>query len=336
METKHDAKITAAEISQLWTQFQNDSMSLCMLEYFLGTVENQEIATLIKKGLEWSRSHIEKLKLFFNEENWPIPQGYTEEDVDLSAPRLFSDTFMLFFIQQSSILGMGAYSLAVTLSARKDLHAYFSKCLSETMQLHEEANEILLKKGIYVRSPFLSAPDKFKFVKDEDFLGGWFGENRSLLSTEIAALFSNIQRNSLTQTLLTGFAQTASSQNIRNNMIGGKNLVVNHIEVFSTLLKESDLPASVTWDNQVTAATTAPFSDKLMMAQSNLFLSANIGLYGTSISSSLRKDLISEYTRLTAEIVNYLHKGTQIMIKNEWLEEPPQAVNHVQLSKTRL
>lgn len=334
-QNRHDAKLTSTEISQLWTAYQNDSMTICILEYFLETVENQEIASLVKKGLDWLNEHQRNLKGFFIAEKWPIPYGFTEKDKNLEAPKLFSDTFMLFFIYQTSILGLGIYSLAVSLAARKDIHSYFSKCLRESIQMNEETKELLLEKGLYVRSPYLFPPNSPEFIKDDNFLGGWFGGHRALLSTEIAHLYVNIQQNSLSQTLLTAYAQTASDDKVKNYMLAGKNIIVDHISVFSKLLKESDLPASVTWDNQVTASKTAPFSDKLMMAQTNSFIAASIGLYGISKAASLRKDLVSDYTRLSDEKLQYLHKGTQIMIQNKWMEEPPQAINHDQLAKTR-
>ncbi|WP_307439756.1 DUF3231 family protein [Bacillus sp. V2I10] len=49
-----------------------------------------------------------KNKLFQNEK-FPIPHGFTDEDVDINAPRLFSDVFMLLYLRQMGISGVGSY-----------------------------------------------------------------------------------------------------------------------------------------------------------------------------------------------------------------------------------
>lgn len=55
----------------------------------------------------------------------------------------------------------------------------------------------MLAKGIYIRPPYIPAPDHIDFVKDQSFLsgGGFFGlgDKRLLLTVEIAQLFANIQ-----------------------------------------------------------------------------------------------------------------------------------------------
>lgn len=48
---------------------------------------------------------------------------------------------------------------------------------------------------------------------------------------------------------------------------------------------------------------------------------------GKSLGLSPRRDLGANYIRLTAEISQYAEDGTNIMIENEWLEQPPQATD---------
>ena len=93
MENERKVKITLAELTQLWAQFMNDSGSACVLAFFLEKAGDSEIKKVIESALQLSKTHIQKLTTFFNEENYPVPYGFkAEDDVDLSAPKLYSDS----------------------------------------------------------------------------------------------------------------------------------------------------------------------------------------------------------------------------------------------------
>ncbi len=48
MEDKTNLRLTAAEISTLWTQYINDSLSVCANEYFLNHAEDQDCLKAIQ------------------------------------------------------------------------------------------------------------------------------------------------------------------------------------------------------------------------------------------------------------------------------------------------
>ncbi|MFC7686990.1 DUF3231 family protein [Ureibacillus sp. GCM10028918] len=84
-------KLTSAEIASIWTAYMNDTMSKCVLGYFLKDVEDAEIRSIIKQAYDLASTHIEKLTSIFQEEQIPLPTGFTSEDVDMNAPRLYMD-----------------------------------------------------------------------------------------------------------------------------------------------------------------------------------------------------------------------------------------------------
>lgn len=90
-KTTHNARLTSAELSQLWTGYMQDSLSIYILKHFLQTVEDKEIKSILKHTLELSQAHIPKLTAIFESDNRPVPHGFTNQDVNLNAPRLFSD-----------------------------------------------------------------------------------------------------------------------------------------------------------------------------------------------------------------------------------------------------
>lgn len=152
MTSTHNAPLSSAEISQIWTTYQEDTASICMLISFVKTIEDPEIAALLQHALELYESHIPKLTNFFTGESWPVPLGFTEADINLSAPRLYTDGFMLYYLQMMGILGMNAYSIAIGTAVRSDIHDYYSECMAETVDLHKRANSDV-RKGVICAGP---------------------------------------------------------------------------------------------------------------------------------------------------------------------------------------
>jgi hypothetical protein len=96
METNHDhIKLTASELSYLWTSYLADSMAVCVLQYFLVHMDDKDIKTLTAHALDLSKKHVDFIREIFTKERIQIPQGFTEDDVNLLVKRLFSDTFYL-------------------------------------------------------------------------------------------------------------------------------------------------------------------------------------------------------------------------------------------------
>ncbi len=87
------------------------------------------------------------------------------------------------------------------------------------------------------------------------------------------------------------------------------------------------MPLPSLWDSAITQSIDAPFSDKLMMFQTNSLNVIGVAGYGAAIGASLRKDLGGHYTRLVAEILQYANDGVKLMIENRWMEQPPQNVD---------
>lgn len=229
------------------------------MQHFMQTVEDADVRPIIQQALTISQAHIPNLTTFFQADNRPIPVDFTDHDVDLKAPRLLSDQFMLNFIKQTTQLGMQMYAQAIALCARQDVRDYFSESLKEYLQLHDQAMSVLLSKGIYVRSPFIDTPDQIDFVTKQNFLAGWFGEQRPLLSLEIANLHANIQRNELGTHLLTAYWQVAKSNKVKQYLERGKEISSKHVQTFTSKLQKEGLPSSMLSDDPVTNSTVSLF-----------------------------------------------------------------------------
>jgi hypothetical protein len=333
MNSEHHSKLTASEVSNLWTFYSQGTMMVCGLRYFINKVENPDIRSTLENALAISQQHVDSARQIFKQENYPIPIGFTSNDVNIDAPRLFSDNFFLIYtLNMAKFLTLG-YGLAAATSAREDIVDFYNHSVDQAQSLHKKAKCLALEKGIYVRPPYIPKPDKPEFVNSQQFLAGWFGERRPLLGIEISNLILNIKRNALGKAMIIGFSQVAQSKEVRKYMERGRDISAKHIEVFSSILNDEYLPAPMTWDHEVSDSTVSPFSDKLIMFHISVLSASGIGQYGMAMSTSPRRDLGTHYTRLSAEIGKFAEDGAKIMIKNGWLEKPPQAADREQLAK---
>ncbi|CAM4080484.1 DUF3231 family protein [Lederbergia lenta] len=334
MEDKTNIRLTAAEMSSLWAQFINDTLAVCVNTYFLEKVEDEEVRPIIESTLNVAKSNISVMSEMFKKENFPIPVGFSDEDVHHQASRLFSDTFVLMYLRQMSILAMAASGAALGLVTRSDIVTFHKNVLKEGVNLQDRTRELMLKQGTYIRPPYISIPDKVDFVEKQQFLAGFFGDKRALTSVEITHLFINVQTNSIGKVLMMGFAQTAKNEEVKQFLLRGKKIAQKHIELFSKTLTRNDIPAPMSWDSAVTDSTSNVFSDKLVMFHVSAMIAAGIGNYGMAMAASPRRDIGLKYASLIPEISLYAEDGANIMIKHGWMEEPPQADDHEKLAKS--
>jgi len=337
-EKHHTIKLTSAEIGSIWTSYMNDSMSKCVLGYFLKHIEDEEIREIVQFSYDLSSTHIEKLTTIFQEEQIPTPTGFTyDDDVNMNAPRMYTDMFMVTYINHMAKVGMLGYSGFVSMSARDDIRSYYIEGLTETARLYERSSKVLLSKGLFVRAPYIAYPTKTDYVDTKKYLSGLnpFSTKRPLNTVELSHLFMNIQTNLIGSKLALSFAQAAPREKIQKWMLRGRDISQKHIQIFTKVLIDNDIQPPIPSDVCITDSTTPPFSDKLTMFHMALISAAGTGNYATAAAASQRSDLILNYERLSFEIAQYTKDGADIVIDNAWLEQPPGTKNKNQLVKKK-
>jgi len=330
---KDTIRLTAPELSSLWTQYMFDSMSICFIKYALEHIEDNEIREIYNSALLSSETHIKRIKGFLVGENYPIPLGFTDKDVDIKAPRLFQDPFYLYYMYIMTLQGITGYSLSVSTSIRADLRSYYIECNTDVMAFFDKTINVMLSKGLLVRPPTLTPPDTIDFVKHQSFLTGWFGKRRPLTAMEIGDISFNMNKMHMHAALKLGFSQVAKSQKVRDYIKRGLTITIKHIDKFESIFREEKLNAPMSWQSQATNSTTSPFSDKFIMYQVQLSSQIAIAFYGTALSVTSRRDLGIEYVMLTSELMKFAEDGSNLMIDYGWLEEPPRANDRRELSK---
>ncbi|MFZ5645337.1 MAG: DUF3231 family protein [Bacillota bacterium] len=333
LEAKQNIRLTSAELANLWAAYMNSSLKKCFVKYFLAKVEDAEIRSVLEYALLIAERHLQTISEIYKREEHPFPQGFTDQDVNLDAPRLFSDTFFLTFMEFMAEIRLNGYATALPMAARADIREYFTGCLASAAELYNRVAGVMLTKGVYVRAPYIPVPDNVDFVQKQNFLTGFLGVRRPLTSIEISHIFSRIKTNSLKKSLFTGFSQAANSEQVRRYMVRGQEIAEKHIKILSSILMENDLPAPMAWDSGVMDSTISPFSDKLMMQKTRNYDVVEMVNYGKALAASMRHDLTATFVRLMTEIGDYSEDGVNILIDNGWMEEPPQANNRDTLAE---
>jgi hypothetical protein len=274
---KKKTTLTASEAAQLWNQYLGDSSAICIYTYLHKITEDKEIQALLEHALQLSKQHITKITEFFNEANYPIPKGFSlKDDVNLDAPRLFSDNLIIFYSEIMTVHGITGYSLSVSSIERDDIRNYFIECTATASELLNKSISMLKSRGLYSESPMIPPPDYIEFVEKKGTLSDLFGDPKPLTVTEINNLFFNLKKTGLAKTSSLAFSQVAESKEVRALFMETANRADQHMRDLSALMHQDDLPTPRTFDADILDSTVSPFSDKLMMFHIGFKLSAAI------------------------------------------------------------
>ncbi|RIX52138.1 DUF3231 family protein [Paenibacillus nanensis] len=320
-------KLNAAEQGKLWATYMGNTMSIQVLSYVLNHVEDKEVKEVMQSAFNLSKQIVMTIKDLLQQEQYPLPIGFTEEDVNVSAPRLFADEFYLHYLKYLGKAGSSLYSIAVPLVTRRDVRSLFTQLVDNSVQLLNKTNEVLISKGMLSKPPYIPYPTKAGFIDNKNYMRGFFGEVRPLQAMEITHLYDIIENNSISKAVLIGFSQVAQSDKVKQYFLRGKDIAYKHYNMCSKLLEQEDLSAPMTLDPLVTTSTTPPFSDKLMMFHKVDMFTMRVRSYANAASLSARHDLLEKYTRMIVDVGKYSEDGANLMIQNRWLEEPPHCVD---------
>jgi hypothetical protein len=319
-------KLTASELGLLWSAYLGNSLSKCILTHFSRTCDDVEVKEVVDFALDIAIRMLDRIQKIYTKDEVPLPVGFGEEDVNLAAPPLFSNTFYLHYLKQTGGGGLAIYGISQAVSAREDVHELFSDAIAYSSNLLRKTTEVLLTKGIYIRPPFIPNPKKAEIVHKQSFFNGFFGDQRPINSIEITHLYLNILTNAAGHALMMGFSQAAKTPEIVRFFVKGRDISMNHRNELCRVLEDDHLEAPITWDHLVTDSTISPFSEKLMLFHTGGLIVEGLTNYGAGAANSQRRDLGALYLKLIAEIMPFSQEAGNLMVSNEWLEQPPGAV----------
>ncbi|NPV92170.1 MAG: DUF3231 family protein [Firmicutes bacterium] len=323
--------LNSSEIANLWNSYMYFDMISGFLKYLFQHVEDEEIKSLVGEAASLYEQRVKDNGRIMEQGGLPVPAGFTAEDIKLDAPRLYSDLFCIYYLFCLERFVIPRNSFNLGLSTRKDVRAFYEHSVTTGMRLFERVADVLLAKGLYIRFPYVTVAKGVDFVKKQDFLTGFLGERRPALAQEVASSFHVVFLNSVGKHLLTGFRQTARSEQVRDYIDRGKRLAEKIIDIFSSNLKAEDIPVPMFWDSMVTDSTEPPVSDKLMLFHIALMNTCGAMEYSLLMALNFRHDLKVKYLQIMAEAGDFAEDCTNILIDKGWFEEPPRVVDRREL-----
>lgn len=328
MEASHNhTRLTSAEIGHLWSSYLFETSVHHMFSYFLTHVDDPDIEAYVEHCLQVSKKHVHRYIEIFNKENFPVPRGITSKDVNLRAPRLFSDIFYLYYIASMAKFALNGFAIAVTEVTRQDVREIFHLNLDALQKVSLMGTELLLEKGIYSRPPTISTPKSIKFVEDGHFFAGFTNDKRPLTVLEMNQLFQNIRSNALGKALIKGFMQVTDDKKICAFFEKGKVISNKYVGLLSDILLKEDCNVPSTYGSEVMDTTVSPFSDRFMLNHITHLITYGIANYGLSLAMSPRKDLALMYIKMISEVMGYASDGAKLLVKHGWMEQPPSKVD---------
>lgn len=335
MQNKTKINLASTEIAGLWNTYMNDSMTICVLKHFLNTLQDEEIRHILQRALDISNGHLKVVIDKFNQDGIPIPKGFGEDDVNMEAPKLFTDPLYLFYLVSLGQVGMNNYTLILNHIGRADIRDFFTTCVHESTELFNITADALQQQGLYIKSPRVAVSTDIDFIDKQNFFsGGWFTKKRRLLVREMTAIFASLRYNIIGGALITGFGQVAQSKKLSNYFFRGRDLSWKKVKDLTQFFTDENIPIPSTSDSFVTNSTISPFSDKLMAFHIITLYGTGIIQDGTGLGNVMRHDLQAHFSGSALETAKYAEDGLDILIENKWMEQPPQAIEHRELVKT--
>ncbi|MCE4050957.1 MULTISPECIES: DUF3231 family protein [Bacillaceae] len=329
--------ISVSEIGSLWQTYQEKTLIMRILEYFIKKSDDMEARNILGGLWQELNFFVMEIEELFSEQGIVKPVGFTSEDVNLEAPKLYDNGFDIMFIRVLKEVSMGLYTLNMNMSYNKRVMQIYEGLTTVTQKIYKLSTCYLLEKGILSLPPQVTLPKKTEYIESKKYLEGFklTGDKRALNDLEIGILHHNLQSNNIGVQLITGFAQCAQNNEARHYFQRGKKLAKKQIKMMEEILREGDVSFSTSSAGSVTTSTVPPFSDKLMMHC--IYILNGFGLVGAGTGAffSLRNDLSMKSIMLAKDVYFFAQEGIKIKIKHGWFEEPPQMEDRNQIIKDK-
>jgi len=335
MTTEAKIKISSSELGVLWMGYVSISARIMFYEVFKNKTIDEEARNIITGVMNEAINVKNEFVNIFNKEKVVIPLGFNENDIINDAPPLFDDILNIMYVRQLMKFNLGHNAVSTTISYMEEVTDIFKLDYDISIKYYKLTTEYLLKKGVLARPPYVTMPKQVEFVNDKSYMSGinFFTDKRSLNTTEVGYIYEAVEDNIFAMQMLTGFAQVAKESEVKKYFLEGKELTRKIVDNLSSVLSKSDIQPPSAWAGNATDSIISPFSDKMMIYKTNLMSSTSLGFTALGAAYSMRNDLPIKLGRISKDVFDYARKGSKIMIKYKWLEQPPQMEDRNSLTK---
>jgi hypothetical protein len=319
-------KISSTELGSLWLTYQKKTMIMRILEYFSEKSDDQKAKNLMVSLHESLNSMVNELKSMLENEGAAPPVGFTKEDVNLNAPKLFDNGFDIMFCRVLKEITMGMYVLHMTTAYREDVVTFYKRLTYLTQTYYNLFTQYLLENDFLPHPTYTTMPTSVDYITDQKYIKGtnFLGQKRILNTVEFGMFYHSIETNITGMQLMKGFAQCAMDDEVKKYFTKGQELSKKIIKETEQILLQDNIQPPATPGGTVTNSAEAPFSEKLMMFCTYLLGCFSLGGNSFGACLALRRDLLAKSGIFAKDIFEYTIEGANLMMSKGWLEEPPK------------
>ncbi|OIK13342.1 DUF3231 family protein [Bacillus sp. MUM 13] len=319
-------KMSSAELGILWMTYHKKTMILRMVEYFIEKSDDQKAKALMQGMVKKLNPAVDEITIMLQNDGAAVPIGFTKEDVNLEAPKLYEHGFDIMFCRILKEISMGMYVLHTTLSYREDIIMFYKKLTDITQNYYNLFTQYLLENRLLPTPNYTEMPKSNEYITDSSYMKGTnlFGHKRPLNTVEFGLLFHSLETNITGMQLMKSFAQCATDAEAKKYFTKGKNLTKEIIKGTENILLENNIHPAATTGGEVTTSTIAPFSDKMMLFCTNLLGGFSLGSQGFANAFVLRNDIIAKSAIYAKDVYEFGLEGAKLMMSKGWMAEPPK------------
>ncbi len=319
-------KMSSVELGALWLTYHKKTLILRMVERFIETANDPKAKELMSGLWEEIHSKTVEMHTMIETEGAVPPEGFTKEDVNLEAPKLWEDGFDIMWSRTLKEISVGLYALHIPSTYREDITMLYRDITEISVKYYGHFTQYLIENRYLSRPNFITMPKSIDYVMDKAYVKGTniFGHKRSLNVVEFNELYRLIESNISGMKLLDGFIQVSKDEEVKKYFTKGRELSKEIISELTDISLEENIQPPATPGGTVTSSKVAPFSEKLMMYCNYLLSGLSLGAGGFAAGFSLRNDLQAKYAVFGKDLYEYQREGTMLMISKGWYEEPPK------------
>ncbi|MGG4491243.1 DUF3231 family protein [Metabacillus idriensis] len=308
------------ELGSLWYLQSSSNMINLLIKYLIETSKDTDLKNILNEMYKISTYQEQEATHLLSEEGYKDTPFFSEDDLYSSTAKLFSDQLIIEILKHITSNGLRALAVQYVELTDYKVKNFYKKLLNDVVQLDFSLLKLLDEKDLLQKN-------SFSYKKTDERNGKLFKvastQQRPLNAVELANMFSSLQCNNVGVALCIGFSEVVEDMDTKKFILEGKKLAFYQSASLSDIYRENGIPTTTGLEAHVNKVKESPFSDKLM---ANLIMFLNpVGISNlqNAVVSSYKKDHIDSLKELIKMVEDYSEKGLKLLIRKNWLNEPP-------------
>lgn len=163
---------SSTELGSLWTTYHKKTMILRILEYLIEKSDDQKAKDLMSGLFEKLHPMVIELKTMLENDGAAPPIGFTKEDVNLYATKLYENGFDIMFCRILKEISMGMYVLHMTTSYREGIVTFYKQLTDLSQTYYNQFTQYLIEKDFLPRPNYTTMPNSVDYITDKSYMKG--------------------------------------------------------------------------------------------------------------------------------------------------------------------